>query len=136
MVPWTHCMWNWLALYNSFVILQNLETSTNPCKYLISLLSPSVCCSGTGNDREVWLHHGLQHRLHLHCWDLPHCTQERRHGNVLLCCTHRQYHSSLCYLSRYVDDVEYSFSQKYCIFTALIHCMCLKEQKCLHRGLS
>lgn len=85
-------------------------------KYSVSLflllLSPSVCCSGTGNDWKVWLHHGLQHRLHLHRRDLPHCTQERRHGNVLLRCTHWQYHSSLCHLFRYVD-VENSISERY-----------------------
>lgn len=67
------------------------------------LFSTPLRCSDTGNDWEVWLHNGLQYRLYLHRRDLPHCAQERWHGNVLLRCTHRQYHSPICHLFRYVN---------------------------------
>lgn len=80
-------------------------------KYLVSLfLSPSVCCPGTGNDWEVWLHHGIQHRVHLHSWDLPHRAEECWHGNVLISCTHWQYHSSLRHLFGYVDHTDMAYT--------------------------
>lgn len=72
------------------------------CLLPLLLFSAALCRSGAGDDREVRLHHGLQYCVHLHSWDLPHSPQERRHGNVLICRTHWQHHSSICYLFRQV----------------------------------
>lgn len=73
--------------------------------HFLSFPPPSLSsgCSSLGNDWEVWLHDGLQYGVHLHCWALPYCPQERRHGHVLLCCTHWQHHSSLRHLFRWVE---------------------------------
>lgn len=88
--------WMWLMMENT-----HIHKSKYPLP--LFLFSTPLCCSDTGNDWEVWLHNGLQYRLYLHRRDLPHCAQERWHGNVLLCCTHWQYHSPICHLFRYVN---------------------------------
>lgn len=80
------------------IILSDTLTCLRPLLFC----SASLCRPGAGDDREVRLHHGLQHRVHLHGWDLPHGAQERRHGNVFVRRPNRQHHSPICHLFRQV----------------------------------
>lgn len=92
-----HLMWWGHLMWINYHHLWHLT-----CPLPLLLFSTTLCRSGAGDDREVRLHHGFQYRVHLHSWDLPHGSQECRHGNVLICRPHWQHHSPICHLFRQV----------------------------------